>query len=149
MQHYGFDFTELPRNIQALYGTEYFGKPKASKPQQQPSNGVGGQLIGNSKETQPQKPKTRKKKVFLDRVRNGHDDIIAILHSLMKGKTGKDALVYLTACIKEGIIIRPTYQQTIEEFGTICEKANYYRYTDPDRYTSKELAAATKAISYK
>lgn len=93
--------------------------------------------------------KPRKNTTFLDKVQNGHDNIIPILHSLMDGKTGKDALQYLTACIKNGLIIRPTYGQTKEEFGIICEKANYYRYTDPDRYTTKELAAATKAIDSK
>lgn len=53
LEHYAMDIKELPRNIQALYGT-YFGKLKAPKPQQKPSESTGGQMAGNGNETRPE-----------------------------------------------------------------------------------------------
>ena len=54
MQHYGFDFKELPRKIQALYDIEYYGAKYKTKATKQPIKGNDGELAGSGNKTRPE-----------------------------------------------------------------------------------------------
>lgn len=104
----------------------------------------------NTLGTQPQAlPEPKKPKTFRDRVANNIDanDLLRKLHIMMDNKSGKDALVYLATCIADGKLNRPTFSQFQKEFPNICEKAEYYRYTDKKKYTPDELTAARIAFN--
>ena len=111
-------------------------QPQPETPQQA-NNGSDVEKAGHKKK----KPKT-----FRDRVTGGNETLPQILHKLMDGKSGKDALIYLVVSIKNGKCQSPTYEQAKEEFGNFTGRANYYRYLDFYLYTKEEIEAASKAI---
>lgn len=70
LEHFGFDFKELPRTIQALYGIEYFvtdknAQPKAPETPQQADNDAGEELQGGEETMQPEQPKKPLQKELL------------------------------------------------------------------------------------
>lgn len=119
---------------------------------QQPDNGSSGELTGNGNESAPEGSKQPHPKSTTTNFRNkiagnvDSDKLLAKLHTLMDGKTGKEALIYLTVCIIDGKMNRPTFKQFKAEFPYICERANYYRYTNPQYLTNDEKEAARKAL---
>lgn len=150
---YGYDFKELPDSIRRQYGIEIIKlQQKDIAAPQQPDNGSSGELAGNGNESaiegkqQPQQKSTTTN--FKNKIAGNVDSekLLAKLHTLMDGKTGKEALIYLTVCIIDGMINRPTFKQFEAEFPYICKRANYYRYTDPNNFTKNEKEAARKAL---
>lgn len=117
-------------------------QPQPETPQQT-NNGSDVEKAGRKKKKQPE---AKKPKTFRDRVTGGNETLPQILHKLMDGKSGKDALIYLVVSIKNGKCQSPTYEQAKEEFGNFTGRANYYRYLDFDLYTKEEIEAASKAI---
>ena len=122
---------------------------KPTEASQQPSEGSGGEMADSDNKTRPEPERAKKPKTIRDRVAGNVDanDLLRKLHTLMDNKSGKDALVYLTICITDGKIYRPTITQFKKEFPNICEKAEYYRYTDSKMYTTEELTAARIAYN--
>ena len=145
LEHYGYNFKELPEIIQKQYGIEYLRKAPKPQPEtpQQANNGSDVEKAGRKKKEQPE---AKKPKTFRDRVTGGNETLPQILHKLMDGKSGKDALIYLAVSIKNGKCQKPTYEQAKEEFGDFTGRANYYRYLDINLYTKDEIEAANKAI---
>lgn len=134
--------------INNIKDAEEWAKPQQEAPEapQQQNECLCGELAGNNNKT-TSKPK-RTPKTITDRITNNVDasDLLKKLHTLMDNKSGKDALVYLTICIADGKLNRPTFKQFQNEFTNICERANYYRYTKKAIYTADELSAARIAF---
>jgi len=119
---------------------------KHTEAPQQPIGGSGGELAGNDKKTH----KEHTKKTFKDRIAGNVDGdaLIAKLHTLMDSKKGKDALIYLAVCIKDGKLISlPTYKETTKIFPNIGCRAGYYRYTATTKYRDEEIEGARKALN--
>lgn len=161
MQHYGFDFKELPRNIQALYGIEYFDfrKPKASKPQQQPPESAGGQLAGNGNKTLSEptaKPiakeqlptiydgevdKAREQYVFFNAIKGGWMELKG---STYKWKRNKAYLALLCGLLYWGDKVKTNYgtnTDSLGEYPKILSKTKH-RF----RYESGEVTKTSKDI---
>ena len=144
-----YSFGKFVRDTYAPKWWETKPQHKEIEALQQPNGGNDGELKGNGKKPQPKPKKTKAPKTFRDRVAGNIDasDLLRKLHTLMDNKSGKDALVYLTICIADGKLNRPTFSEFQKEFTNICRYANYYRYTDKAQYTADELTAARIAYS--
>lgn len=146
---YGYNFTELPKSILPSYGIYCYNRKPQQKnieAPQQPIGGSGGELAGNDKKTH----KEHTKKTFKDRIAGNVDSdaLIAKLHTLMDGKKGKDALIYLTVCVMDGKLSSlPTYTATTKIFPNIGCRAGYYKYTVPTKFRDSEIEGARKALN--
>ena len=152
------DFVSVPFGdfVRDVYNVRKWQSPepqqKGIAAPQQPNNGSSGELAGNGNESATEGKQQPQQKSTTTNFRNkiagnvDSDKLLAKLHTLMDGKTGKEALIYLTICIIDGKINRPTFKQFEAEFPYICKRANYYRYTNPKYYTKEEKEAARKAL---
>ena len=116
---------------------------KHTEAPQQPIGGISGELAGNDKKTH----KEHTKKTFKDRIAGNVDSdaLIAKLHTLMDSKKGKDALIYLAVCIKDGKLISlPTYKETTKIFPNIGCRAGYYKYTVSTKLIAPKVRATAK-----
>lgn len=69
------------------------------------------------------------------------------MHTILKGKKGKDFALIIWACIKRGWCNKPTYTQVKEEFGDIGSKTGYNRYVDSSNmFTDVEKDGALKSL---
>ena len=68
------------------------------------------------------------------------------LHTLVDGKKGKDLALIILACIKQGYMTKPTYQQLAGEFGDIGSRQAYTNYSDEIKFTTSEIEGAKKAV---
>lgn len=159
MQHYGFDFKELPRNIQALYGIEYYVKPKALKPQQKPSESAGGQLTGNGNETRPEptaKPvvkeqlptiyddkvgKAKEQHVFYNAIQKGWMEIKG---STYKWKRNKGYLALLCGLLYWGDKVTTNYGANTDCLGEYPKKLSKTKHHFI--YESGEVTKTSKDI---
>lgn len=77
------------------------------------------------------KNKGRRVQRFRDRL-NGSDaqkdETLKKLHTLIAGRKGKDVAIVLTACIRLGLIIKPTFTEVQNEFGEIGAESGYNHY---------------------
>lgn len=73
------------------------------------------------------------------------DRLLAALHSLMDGKTGKQAVLALRCASQLGLITMPTYRLAKEEFPRIGASSGYYRYLEFP-FNESETAPVSKAI---
>lgn len=68
------------------------------------------------------------------------------LHTLIDGKKGKSLALIIMACVKQGYMTKPTYQQLANEFGDIGSRQAYTNYSDENRFTASEIGGAVKAV---
>ena len=68
------------------------------------------------------------------------------LHTLVDGKKGKDLALIILACVKQGYMTKPTYQQLANEFGDIGSRQAYTNYSNEIKFTKSELGGAIKAV---
>ena len=146
------DFVGFPfgKYVRDCYNVRKWHTPepqqKHTEAPQKPIGGISGELAGNGKKTH----KEHTKKTFKDRIAGNVDSdaLIAKLHTLMDSKKGKDALIYLAVCIKDGKLISlPTYKETTKIFPNIGCRAGYYRYTETTKYRDSEIEGARKALN--
>lgn len=71
---------------------------------------------------------------------------LATLHKLLDGCKGTKAAMVVSACIKGGIIIKPTYTQVVEEFGFIGNKSGYNKALREHTFTDDEINGILKNI---
>lgn len=68
------------------------------------------------------------------------------LHTLINGKKGKSLALIIIACVKQGYMTKPTYQQLAGEFGDIGSRQAYTNYSDEIKFTASEIGGAVKAV---
>ena len=68
------------------------------------------------------------------------------LHNLVDGKKGKDLALIILACVKQGYMTKPTYQQLANEFGDIGSRQAYTNYSNEIKFTKSEIGGAIKAV---
>ena len=68
------------------------------------------------------------------------------LHTLVDGKKGKDLALIILACVKQGYMTKPTYQQLANEFGDIGSRQAYTNYSNEIKFTASEIGGAVKAV---
>lgn len=69
------------------------------------------------------------------------------MHTILKGKKGKDFALIIWACIKKGWCNKPTYTQVKEEFGDIGSSTGYNRYLNNNTmFTPEEKDGALKSL---
>lgn len=68
------------------------------------------------------------------------------LHTLINGKKGKSLALIIIACVKQGYMTKPTYQQLAGEFGDIGSRQAYTNYSDEIKFTTSEIEGAKKAV---
>ena len=68
------------------------------------------------------------------------------LHTLIDGKKGKSLALIIMACVKQGYMTKPTYQQLAGEFGDIGSRQAYTNYSDEIKFTASEISGAIKAV---
>lgn len=54
--------------------------------------------------------------------------MLSKLHNMIDGKQGKDVALIIKACIRAGVMTRPTFSQVQEEFGDIGCRQGYTNY---------------------
>jgi hypothetical protein len=69
------------------------------------------------------------------------------MHTILKGKKGKDFALIIWACIKKGWCNKPTYTQVKEEFGDIGSSTGYNRYLNNNTmFTPEEKDGALNSL---
>lgn len=110
-----------------------FAKQTAQEPQQIATKQTRGR--GRPKET------------FKDKMIDDADGKkLEKIHTIMRGKKGKDFSLLILACIKKGWITRPTYTQAADEFGEIGSKTGFNRYLDERMFGEKEIMGAINSL---
>ena len=78
---------------------------------------------------------------------DANGDKLEKMHTISKGKRGKDFALIILACIKRGWCYKPTYTQVKEEFGDIGSSTGYNRYLNNiNMYTQEEIDGALKSL---
>lgn len=78
--------------------------------------------------------------------KGAEERLLATLHSLMDGKTGKQAVLVLRCASQLGLITtKPTYRLAKEEFPRIGASSGYYKYLEFP-FNESETAPVSKAI---
>lgn len=96
---------------------------------------------------QPTRGRGRPKETFTDKMIDDADGKkLAKMHTIMRGKKGKDFSLLILACIKKGWITRPTYTQAADEFGEIGSKTGFNRYLDERMFGEKEIMGAINSL---
>lgn len=101
-----------------------------------------------SKQSKQAKPKRgRPVKPLADVMLNDNTgEKLKKLHTLIDGKKGKSLALIIMACVKQGYMTKPTYQQLANEFGDIGSRQAYTNYSDENRFTASEIGGAVKAV---
>lgn len=68
------------------------------------------------------------------------------LHTLIDGKKGKEAGLYILAAIKIGWIRKPTFTQVKNEFQLTGSKQGFNDYSHIERFTDVELNGAIESL---
>lgn len=69
------------------------------------------------------------------------DKVLSKLHQLMNDRKGKEAALIITACIKAGIMTKPTFKQVSDEFGDIGNQSGYNKNMREKPFTDMEIEA--------
>ena len=97
--------------------------------------------------SEPTKRKGRPKGLFKDKmICENVDEVLKKLHSLMNDRQGREAALIITACIKAGIITKPTFTQVTNEFGNIGNVSGYNRYMREKPFSEDEIKAIVDKI---
>lgn len=118
--------------------TEESKQPQQAAPdsQQEPQ--------GNHK---PTRGRGRPKETIKDKMVNDTDGSkLEIIHTLIQGKKGKDAVLILLAAVLKGWMQRPTYTQVINEFGDIGSKTGFNRYFCKKKFADEEVTGAINSL---
>lgn len=101
-----------------------------------------------SKQSKQAKPKRgRPVKPLADVMLNDNTgEKLKKLHTLIDGKKGKSLALIIMACVKQGYMTKPTYQQLANEFGDIGSRQAYTNYSDENRFAASEIGGAVKAV---
>ena len=97
----------------------------------------------------PQKTKAVKpRKTFADCVIDPgkKDDVIALLHSYVDGKHGDQAYIIFAAAIKASLIIKPSYNAVVAEFGNIGAESGFSRKMTKGAFLPEELDPIVKLL---
>ena len=86
----------------------------------------------------------RQSKPFKEYLQN--EDKLHALHSVMNGKTGKEAALAMKVAIQIGWITKPTFKAVTDEFGDIGNRSNYNKYINGDRFTKDEIEGMKNAL---
>ena len=104
--------------------------------------------IGPDAQEQPSPTPAQKKtkavkprKTFADCVvdPSKKDDVIALLHSYVDGKHGDQAYIIFAAAIKASLIIKPSYNAVVAEFGNIGAESGFSRKMHKGAFLPEEL----------
>ncbi len=99
---------------------------------------------GNHK---PTRGRGRPKETLKDKMADDTDGgKLQRLHTLLQGKKGKDAVLFLLVAVIDGWMQRPTYTQVINEFGDIGSKTGFNRYFCKEKYTDEEITGARNSL---
>lgn len=76
------------------------------------------------------------------------ENTLNLLHTLINGRHGKGAIIFLFVAIKNGLITKPTSTQILNEFGDIGNKSLIQKYLNSEYplYTDDEISGATRAL---
>lgn len=99
--------------------------------------------------TAPKKKKAVKpRKTFADCVIDPgkKDDVIALLHSYVDGKHGDQAYIIFAAAIKASLIIKPSYNSVVAEFGNIGAESGFSRKMVKGAFLPEELDPIVKLL---
>ena len=111
--------------------------------------------IGPDAQEQPaQKPAPKKtkavkpRKTFADCVvyPGKKDDVIALLHTYVDGKHGDQAYIIFAAAIKASLIIKPSYNAVVAEFGNIGAESGFSRKMTKGAFLPEELDPIVKLL---
>lgn len=86
----------------------------------------------------------RQSKPFKEYLQN--EDKLHTLHSVMNGKTGKEAALAMKVATQIGWITKPTFKAVTDEFGDIGNRSNYNKYINGDRFTKDEIEGMRNAL---
>lgn len=103
-----------------------------------------------AKEPQQQKVANKRGRPTKPFVSNMIDDTdgekLKRLHLVIKGKTGKDAVLVILVAIKKGWLTKPTHTQVQKEFGDIASKTIYNRYLNEKSFTKEEIEGVQNCL---
>lgn len=104
----------------------------------------------NKSEFQERRERGRPKDTFKDKmICSNTDKVLVRLHNLMYKKKGRDAALIITACLKEGIMTKPTFKQVSDEFGDIGNVSGYNRYMRDRPFAEEEIDAIIDKLKRK
>lgn len=104
----------------------------------------------NKSEFQKRRERGRPKDTFKDKmICSNTDKVLDRLHNLMYKKKGRDVALIITACIKEGIMTKPTFKQVSDEFGDIGNVSGYNKYMRERPFTEVEINAIINKLKRK
>jgi hypothetical protein len=105
-----------------------------------------GQIKGTRIETETQPAETAEGFRSCILQKGAEERLLAALHSLMDGKTGKPAVLALRCASQLGLITtKPTYRLAKEEFPRIGASSGYYKYLEFP-FNESETAPVSMAI---
>lgn len=106
--------------------------------------------VESKKEQSTKKKRGRPKEMLYDRfLCNDKEQMLQCLHSLINGRKGRDVALIITACIKEGIMTKPTFKQVSDEFGDIGNVSGYNKYMRERPFTEVEINAIIDKLKRK
>lgn len=100
-------------------------------------------------QTKPTRGKGRPTEPFASKMINDTDgEKLKKMHTILKGKRGKDFALMIWACEKKGWCNKPTYTQVRKEFGDIGSSTGYNRYVNNINimFTQEEKDGALKSL---
>lgn len=100
--------------------------------------------------TEPQQgngKRGRQKKSLKDKmIDDANGEKLQKMHTILKGKKGKDVSLIIMTCIKKGWMTKPTYTEVKNEFGDIGSKTGYNRYLNESMFINEELEGAINSL---
>lgn len=83
-------------------------------------------------------------KYILDRA--NEDWLLPVLHQLIDGKRGKNAVLPIAASVTMGLITTPTYKAFAVEFGELTSRQNYNKYREASCHNPVDVDSIKQAI---
>ncbi|MBP5421909.1 MAG: hypothetical protein J6Y78_05640 [Paludibacteraceae bacterium] len=100
--------------------------------------------------TEPQQgngKRGRQKKSLKDKmIDDANGEKLQKMHTILKGKKGKDVSLIIVTCIKKGWMTKPTFTEVKDEFGDIGSKSGYNKYLNDRMFTQEELEGAINSL---
>lgn len=90
----------------------------------------------------PKRGRGRQTKPFSSYLVGDNSSHLETLHSVMNGKTGKEAALIMKVAIKVGWISKPTFTAVKSEFGDIGNRSNFNKYIGSNCFTDDEIKGA-------
>ena len=104
--------------------------------------------VFQQEQPKPTRGKGRPKETLKDKmIDDANGAKLQKLHSVMKGKKGKDVALTILAAMLKGWLTRPTYTQAKNEFGDIGSKTGYNKYLNANSYTKEEIEGAINSLN--